>query len=254
MSGRWSWLLIVLVPAVAVGIQLSRRLAPSAIDFQKSQPEVVTRELGVVDVGTPTELVAEISNGSRQSLTITDVKADCGRTTVDSADRTRTVPPGKTESVAAVFNAAAVGPFDRSLYVQLQGDEGQTVWRTFRFTGVVRPQVSIEPPAIHVERPGGSGSTSITVNFGEPLRLAGVELNPPDPFEAELQEQSPDVYRLTVRPRDSGTSTFVGYAFVRVEDVDRPRLVIPVRIGVPAGPTLATSEPDRRPPLQGETP
>ena len=84
-----------------------------------------THDFGKVEQGKPVTYVFEFKNTGADPVVINDAQASCGCT---KPSWTREpVMPGKTGSVSATFNAAAAGPFNKSVTVTSNAEAGQTV-------------------------------------------------------------------------------------------------------------------------------
>lgn len=84
-----------------------------------------THDFGKVEQGKPVTHVFEFKNTGTDPVVINDAQASCGCT---KPNWTREpVMPGKTGSVSATFNAAAAGPFNKSVTVTSNAEAGQTV-------------------------------------------------------------------------------------------------------------------------------
>ncbi|WP_020601992.1 DUF1573 domain-containing protein [Spirosoma spitsbergense] len=84
-----------------------------------------THDFGKVEQGKPVTYVFEFKNTGSDPVVINDAQASCGCT---KPSWTREpVMPGKTGTVSATFNAAAAGPFNKSVTVTSNAEAGQTV-------------------------------------------------------------------------------------------------------------------------------
>jgi len=84
-----------------------------------------THDFGKVEQGKPVTYVFEFKNTGTDPVVINDAQASCGCT---KPSWTREpVMPGKTGNVSATFNAAAAGPFNKSVTVTSNAEAGQTV-------------------------------------------------------------------------------------------------------------------------------
>lgn len=84
-----------------------------------------THDFGKVEQGKPVTHVFEFKNTGTDPVVINDAQASCGCT---KPSWTREpIMPGKTGSVSATFNAAAAGPFNKSVTVTSNAEAGQTV-------------------------------------------------------------------------------------------------------------------------------
>ncbi|GAB3986938.1 hypothetical protein GCM10028807_05420 [Spirosoma daeguense] len=84
-----------------------------------------THDFGKVEQGKPVTHVFEFKNTGTDPIVISDAQASCGCT---KPSWTREpVLPGKTGTVSATYNAAAAGPFNKSVTVTSNGESGQIV-------------------------------------------------------------------------------------------------------------------------------
>ncbi len=78
-------------------------------------------EMGEIPQGTPKSVTFEFKNTGTTAVVITNVKAACGCT---ATEYTKTpVKPGETAKVVATYNAAAKGPFSKSVTVTTSAEE-----------------------------------------------------------------------------------------------------------------------------------
>ena len=81
-----------------------------------------THDFGKVEQGKPVTYVFEFKNTGSTPVIIDDAQASCGCT---KPNWTReAVMPGKTGMVSATFNAAAMGPFNKSVTVISNAEAG----------------------------------------------------------------------------------------------------------------------------------
>lgn len=81
-----------------------------------------THDFGKVEQGKPVTYVFEFKNTGSTPVIIDDAQASCGCT---KPNWTReAVMPGKTGMVSATFNAAAMGPFNKSVTVISNAETG----------------------------------------------------------------------------------------------------------------------------------
>lgn len=82
-------------------------------------------DLGEIPQGKPKDMTFEFVNTGKTDVIITNVKPACGCT---AADYTKTpVKPGEKGYVKATYNAAAKGPFSKSVTVTLSNEEKPVV-------------------------------------------------------------------------------------------------------------------------------
>ena len=84
----------------------------------------LVHDFGAVKQNQPASYSFEIKNTGKAPLIISNVEAQCGCTT---PEWTKTpIAPGKTGFVKATFNAAAVGPFNKSVFVKSNATNVET--------------------------------------------------------------------------------------------------------------------------------
>lgn len=93
-------------------------------------------EVGKIPQGTPKLIVFEFKNTSKnKSVKITNVKPACGCT---AADYTKdNIAPGKSGFIKATYNAAAVGPFTKTVTVTTTAEKEPKI---LTFKGTVEPK------------------------------------------------------------------------------------------------------------------
>lgn len=83
-----------------------------------------THDFGKIPQGKPVTVEFKFTNVGKAPLVISQAQAGCGCTTPDYSKEP--VAPGKTGSVKATFNAAAVGVFNKSVTVTANVEGGST--------------------------------------------------------------------------------------------------------------------------------
>jgi hypothetical protein len=84
-----------------------------------------THDFGKVEQGKPVTHVFEFKNTGTDPVVINDAQASCG-CTKPSFSR-EPIMPGKAGTISATYNAAAAGPFNKSVTVTSNAEAGQTV-------------------------------------------------------------------------------------------------------------------------------
>lgn len=82
----------------------------AAISFDEN-----THDFGTVPQGTPVTYVFSFKNTSKVPLVLTSVNPSCGCTTPEWPREP--IKPGATASIKATYNAAAAGPFTKTITV-----------------------------------------------------------------------------------------------------------------------------------------
>lgn len=103
-------------------------LVTAAIGQSKKPSDVAkfsseTVDLGKPKVGNPVTATFTFTNTSTEDLLIETVTPGCGCTKSDYTKEP--IKPGKTGSITATYNAAAVGNFTKKVYVKFLSIEQQ---------------------------------------------------------------------------------------------------------------------------------
>jgi len=94
-----------------------------------------TVDFGTIPQGKPVVASFTFTNTSMVPLLINSVSTSCGCTVADYPKEP--VLPGKTAVISATFNAAAAGPFQKSVLVSTNATEG-------RATLILKGEVAIQ--------------------------------------------------------------------------------------------------------------
>jgi hypothetical protein len=89
-------------------------------------------DFGKIKQGVPVTYFFEITNTSDQPVVVENASASCGCTVPEKP--TQPILPGKTDKLKVVYNAAAVGPINKDIYIKLAGVEQP---KTVHITGEV---------------------------------------------------------------------------------------------------------------------
>lgn len=89
-------------------------------------------DFGKVKQGVPVTYFFEIKNTSDKPVVVENASASCGCTVPEKP--TQPILPGKTDKLKVVYNAAAVGPINKDIYIKLAGIEQP---KTVHITGEV---------------------------------------------------------------------------------------------------------------------
>ena len=82
-----------------------------------------TVDLGKVKLGNPVTATFTLTNVGTEDLIIENVTPGCGCTKSDYTKEP--IKPGKTGKITATYNAAAVGNFNKAVYVKFLGIDEQ---------------------------------------------------------------------------------------------------------------------------------
>jgi hypothetical protein len=83
-----------------------------------------TIDLGKIEQGKPVTVEFEFTNPSMIPLIINSVKPTCGCTIADYPKEP--IQPGKSGKITATYNAAASGPFNKTVVVSSNAADGNT--------------------------------------------------------------------------------------------------------------------------------
>lgn len=101
----------------------------SALNFKQ---EVI--EFGVIDLDKPVVATFQFTNTTDEPIIIKDAKGSCGCTATDFPKEP--ILPGETAEISATYNAASIGPFDKTVTVinsaakpTILHIKGEVVWK-----------------------------------------------------------------------------------------------------------------------------
>jgi len=98
----------------------SAKTAPAVEALIVKSPE---HDFGKIAQGKPVTYVFDVTNGSKAPLKIDNVQASCGCTTPEW-EKEKAVEPGTNSKITVGYNAAAEGPFNKTITISYNG--GQT--------------------------------------------------------------------------------------------------------------------------------
>lgn len=107
----------ILFLAAAFTFSLAALAQPKADDVAKFNVE--KHDFGKVKVGNPVTYAFEIKNISDKPLVVENSWASCGCTTPEKI--VDPIMPGQSAMLKVQYNAAAVSPFSKDVYVQFAG-------------------------------------------------------------------------------------------------------------------------------------
>jgi hypothetical protein len=138
---------------------------------------VETHDFGKVKQGIPVTYDFEITNISKVAVVIENTWASCGCTTPEKI--TEPILPGKTTRLKVQYNAAAVAPINKDVFIKIAGVDGP---KSVHITGeVLTPEayetymkekgevpatvpVKNETPSKNVKTPAKSSSSAPTIS------------------------------------------------------------------------------------------
>lgn len=119
----------ILISFALVNLSIAQTKKPA--DVLKFTSETV--DLGKVKVGNPVTATFTVTNIGTEDLLIESVTPGCGCTKSDYTKEP--VKPGKTGTITATYNAAAVGNFSKTVTVKFLGIDEQ---KSLTILGVVQ--------------------------------------------------------------------------------------------------------------------
>jgi hypothetical protein len=128
----------VLLFATALVFSVAVMAQPKSDELAKFNTE--THNFGKIKQGTPVTYYFEIKNISNKPLVVANASASCGCTVPEKPEQP--IEPGGTAKLKVVFNAAAVGPIKKDVYVTFAGVDQP---KTLHITG----EVVADPEAKH---------------------------------------------------------------------------------------------------------
>lgn len=109
---------------------------------------VETHDFGKVKQGIPVDYYFEIKNISDAPIVVENTWASCGCTTPDKI--TEPILPGKTAKLKVQYNAAAVAPINKDVFIKIAGIESP---KSVHISGEV---LSVEAYDIYVKEKGNT--------------------------------------------------------------------------------------------------
>ncbi len=139
----------VLFSLLAVGLAAGAFAQSKVADVAKFKAETI--DLGKMKVNVPKTATFIVTNISKSPLIIETANPTCGCTIGDYTKAP--IAPGKTGVITATFNAATVGPVQKSMNVKFAGvDEMKSI----NFTGEVLTEADF------AKLPAGQQKTKVT--------------------------------------------------------------------------------------------
>ncbi|MBM3417181.1 MAG: DUF1573 domain-containing protein [Bacteroidetes bacterium] len=113
----------ILLLATAFMFALGAIAQPKPDDVIKMNEE--THDFGKIKVGEPVTFVFEIKNISDKPVVVENTSASCGCTTPEKP--TEPIMPGAVGKIKVVYNAAAVSPFTKDVFIKLASIDAQKI-------------------------------------------------------------------------------------------------------------------------------
>jgi hypothetical protein len=130
--------------AVKAQTPVADKATPKPDDVIKMNVE--THDFGKVKQGVPVSYDFEIKNISNAPVVIENTWASCGCTTPDKI--TEPILPGKTAKLKVAYNAAAVAPINKDVFIKVAGIEAP---KSVHITGEV---LSVEAYDVYMKEKG----------------------------------------------------------------------------------------------------
>jgi hypothetical protein len=112
-----------IVFSMAVMAQTTPATQLKADDVAKFNTE--KHDFGKIKQGVPVTYFFEITNISDKPLVVENASASCGCTIPEKPEKP--INPGATAKIKVQYNAAAVQPFNKDVYIKLAGIDQQKV-------------------------------------------------------------------------------------------------------------------------------
>lgn len=109
--------------ATAFAFTLGAMAQPKPEDVIKMNAD--THDFGKIKQGEPVTFIFEIKNISDKPVVVESTSASCGCTTPEKP--TEPIMPGTVGKVKVVYNAAAVAPFTKDVFIKLAGIDAQKI-------------------------------------------------------------------------------------------------------------------------------
>jgi hypothetical protein len=103
---------LLLLGSVSTSNGMLRNLMEKTVASWKTQ----TKNIGKIPQNTPAIVEFDLTNGGKTPLVIKEVTAGCSCTVADYPKDP--IMPGKSGKIKATYNAAALGPFTKSVTVK----------------------------------------------------------------------------------------------------------------------------------------
>ena len=237
-----SLLLVATLPTLVVAyLQLSGSSQTPNRGYAEAGEDgsvIPVTDLGEVRKGAVATLVASVKNDGAEPLVIEHVETDCGCTALFEDPAGQRIPPGESLELKAAYHADVVTDFRRHVRVDLADVQGQSVdSRVYAFTGRVVEQVRATPTSLHDDRAGQRYEVEVSLRWGDFLQIEDVAMRPEGPYEVSVSE--PIDGRVNVVLLADQPSAYAGTLYVRAAAARIQTVRVPVRFGLPAGPTLA---------------
>lgn len=109
--------------ASALLVLSTAAMAQKADDVIKMNTE--THDFGKIKQNVPVTYYFEITNTSDKPIVVENASASCGCTVPEKP--AQPIMPGKSDKLKVVYNAAAVGPINKDIFIKLAGVTDQKI-------------------------------------------------------------------------------------------------------------------------------
>lgn len=132
-------LLLLITGFISVQGQTAENKA-MAPDHASLLLEETTHDFGKIPQGRPVTYIFTIKNSGKDTLKLEDVRASCGCTTPEWSREP--VAPGASGNLTVGYNAAAEGPFSKSVAIYYNGQQQKNI----TITGIVYKAAATPAP------------------------------------------------------------------------------------------------------------
>jgi hypothetical protein len=129
----------IILSLAAVVLTVSVFAQKTVADVAKIASEII--DLGKVKQGVPVTATFVVTNVSKDPLIIEQANPTCGCTIGDYTKSP--IAPGKTGTITATYNAAAVNPFTKTLTVKFAGVDDYAKWQSENPSSVVKSEIVV---------------------------------------------------------------------------------------------------------------
>jgi Protein of unknown function (DUF1573) len=109
-------LLFATASMFSLAVMAQPKVEESTVKFNTEK-----HDFGKIKQGTPVIYYFEITNKSDQPIVVENASASCGCTIPEKPEKP--ILPGATAKIKVQYSAAAVGPFNKDVYIKLAGVE-----------------------------------------------------------------------------------------------------------------------------------
>lgn len=107
--------LLLLASAFVITIATKAQVKPDEVIKVNTEKH----DFGKIKQGVPVTYTFEIKNISDKPIVVENTRASCGCTTPEKPEAP--IMPGESGKIKVQYNAAAVGPFTKDVYIKIAG-------------------------------------------------------------------------------------------------------------------------------------